>query len=128
MNPFNHMDQKCQSKNNIKHFLSIFSAIMLLSLSISLTANTHYTHTISKKDTFVTDTFEVKNLDCNIDKSIVQKSLYRQRGIKKVSPQINGFVITYKSNKINADTIIKIIESCGTCENPNDKRYKANKK
>lgn len=76
----------------------------------------------------VTDTFSVTNMNCHKDANLVERSLYRLKGVKKV--QVNGetIIVKYDNTKTTAKQITTAIEGTGTCEDANDKTHKAKKK
>jgi copper chaperone CopZ len=91
----------------------------------TITANSHFSQ---KEPTTLTDSFEVTNMDCHNDANIVERRLYRLKGVKKVKIEGDIVIVTYSSKKTNAKAIKETIEDSGTCTDPNDKTHKATKK
>lgn len=90
--------------------------------------NTNYQVANDKEPKMVTDTFEVTNMNCHDDANIVERRLYRLKGVKKVRIVDGTVIVTYNNTKTNSKNIIATIEDSGTCTDPNDKTHKATKK
>ncbi len=68
-----------------------------------------------------TISFTVTEMGCKTDSKMVETSLYRLKGVKKV--KINGeeVTVTFNPKKINSRAIIQAIENTGSCEKPEEK-------
>jgi len=114
---------------NLKNIILAF----LLVASSSIFANNKNTSKIEKNAVVnsalasITDTFSVTNMGCHNDQNLIERSLYRLSGVKKVTMLDGKVVVKYDNQKLTEKQIIAAIEATGTCENPNDRIYKAKK-
>lgn len=91
----------------------------------TLTANSICTEEEPK---VTTDSFDVTNMTCHKDAKIVERRLYRLKGVKKVRIDGDVVIVTYSNKKTDSKAIIAVIEGSGTCSDPNDQTHKATKK
>jgi len=112
--------------------LKYISIILIIGLGFSIHAQAeksqNQTYISSKKPVLVTDTFSVSNMSCHKDANLVERSLYRLRGVKKVSISGGNVVVKYDKTKLTAKQIVAAIEGTGSCESPDEKLHKAKKK
>ncbi len=79
----------------------------------------------NSKDTAVkTETFTVTEMGCATDSKMVEKALYRKKGVKKVQLGDGEITITYNITIVKREELIQTIENTGTCEDPNAKVHK----
>lgn len=72
----------------------------------------------------VTDRFDVTAMECSTDSKMVEKALYRQKGVKEVKIEGSVVTVTYQPGKITREKIVTVIEQTGTCEDPKARVHK----
>ncbi len=77
--------------------------------------------TKSKTETVI---LTVTEMGCRTDSKMVETALYRKRGVKTVKTEGETVTIVYSPDKIKLEEIKAVIESTGTCEDPNAKVHK----
>lgn len=68
--------------------------------------------------------FSATEMSCKTDSKMVEKALFRTKGVKKVSIQDSNITVTFNPQKVNTETLKSVIENTGTCEDPNAKVHK----
>ena len=79
----------------------------------------------STKAKTATVTFTVTAMDCRTDSKMVETTLYRKKGVKSVKTTDDNITIVYSPDKIKPEELKAVIESTGTCEDPNARVHKA---
>lgn len=83
--------------------------------------NTQFQDTTSTTSTVV---FTATEMACKTDSKMVEKALFRTKGVKKVSILASNITVTFNPQKVSAETLKTVIENTGTCEDPNAKVHK----
>ena len=68
--------------------------------------------------------FTATEMACKTDSKMVEKALFRTKGVKKVTINGESITVTFNPQKVNSDTLKSVIENTGTCEDPNAKVHK----
>ena len=108
-------------KKNI--ILSSKTLAILLFVLIAKTINAQ-NQNVNSKIILDTTTFTVSAMECSTDSKMVEKALYRKKGVKKVTIKDDIITIIYNSTKVTQTELIQVIENTGTCEDPNAKVHK----
>jgi copper chaperone CopZ len=98
--------------------------LLMLCLFVGL-SNDSQAQSKDHKNNTDTVSFTATSMDCPLDSKLVETALYRQKGVKKVKIDADTIVVVFNSNKNTADQLKTVIESTGSCEDPNDKIHKA---
>lgn len=105
-------------KKNIQHL----SKWLIISICIFFA---NQAKASNSNDTAVkTETFTVTEMGCATDSKMVEKALYRKKGVKKVQLGDGEITIKYNSTLVKREDLIQAIENTGTCEDPNAKVHK----
>ncbi len=109
-----------------KTLLSI--VVMLMAFYNNTYANTNISNTSNQfQDTASTQTtvvFSATEMACKTDSKMVEKALFRTKGVKKVSILDSNITVTFNPQKVSTATLKSVIENTGTCEDPNAKVHK----
>lgn len=103
--------------------ISSKTLVTLLFIIIAKTINAQE-NKINSKIKLDTTTLTVTAMECSTDSKMVEKALYRQKGVKKVTIKEDIIIIVFNSSKVTQTKLINVIENTGTCEDPNAKVHK----
>ena len=109
-----------------KTILSI--VVMLMAYYNHTYAETTITYTATQfQDTTSTQStavFSATEMSCKTDSKLVEKALFRTKGVKKVLISGESITVTFNPQKVSTATLKSVIENTGTCEDPNAKVHK----
>ncbi len=83
--------------------------------------NPPFQDTTSTSSTVV---FTATEMACKTDSKMVEKALYRTKGVKKVTINGESITVTFNPQKVSSETLKTVIENTGTCEDPNARVHK----
>ena len=92
-------------------------------IAFSQTTTTHPT-----TDSIKTATIKVKGINCSKDLKLISDNIDKVKGVSssKVLKQgtVTTFEVNYNPTLVAEKEIFAAIENTGTCENPDERRYK----
>lgn len=68
--------------------------------------------------------FSATEMSCATDSKMVEKALYRKKGVKKVIIKDDIITVYFNPSKVKISDLQSAIENTGTCEDPNAKVHK----
>jgi copper chaperone CopZ len=108
----------------IKSFVVAFTVLTATTnIAFSQTSTTH-----QPTDSLKTATVKVKGITCSIDLKMISANVDKVKSVSscKVGKQgtITTFEVKYNPSLVAEKEIFAAIENTGTCENPDERRYK----
>jgi copper chaperone CopZ len=98
----------------------ICTALYIVNPSAALASNKFNS---PKDSTISSDTivFSATNMSCATDSKMVEKALYRKKGVKKVFINQDQITVYFNPSKVKAIELQNAIENTGSCEDPTAK-------
>lgn len=105
--------------------ISLFIILSILACSVTTTAQTAQAPAAS---TIETHTFKVKGATCKTDLGIIETKIEKIEGVKSCElikrGRISTLEVEYDTAAVDNATIQEAIETCGTCKDPNARKFK----
>lgn len=116
--------------------MKIFKLLMLSIIILATSSNIAFAQTTAKKaiqkvEDTQTITVKVKNVTCPVDLKMICDNVEKLEGVSACKVAKKGATTKLKvtmTTAIKKEAIYAAIENTGTCEDPNDRRYKVKKK
>ena len=116
--------------------MKIFKLLMLSIIVLAASSNFAFSQVAAKKSTqkageTKTITVKVKNVTCPVDLKMICDNVEKLEGVSACKVAKKGATTKLKvtmTSTVKKEDIHAAIEGTGTCEDPNDRRYKVKKK